>query len=422
MKLFSSRALPQAELGAVGRHLADCPECHGLLVTSLRERGSKTPTFTLAPEFWLRHEHLDYDQLVELSEDRLDPAERESIDAHLSLCSTCQEDVTTFLAFRKEIESELKASYSPAVTPRVLPKRRWQAVWNQLAWKPIYAAAAIILAIAFIIGIAALLKRRTNNLEAGNTPPPEVSPSATQGNSTSSSTPPGMNASTPEPPIVALNDNGRVIALDKGGNARGIDEMPSEMRDDIAQVLKTERLEIPNQKELLGEQSGSRGGNEKPRFRLTYPSRTVITSVRPTLRWESAPDATSYRVYISDPNGSEVTSSDALAVDRTQWTVDRPLKRGEVFTWSVVAVIDGKEIISPGPSSPEMKFKVLSAKSFEQLKKVRSSNSHLALGVFYAREGLHDEAQHEFQGLLRENPNSTLAKRLLKQVQAERSR
>jgi hypothetical protein len=117
-----------------------------------------------------------------------------------------------------------------------------------------------------------------------------------------------------------------------------------------------------------------------------------------------------------------VTSSDALAVDRTQWTVDRPLKRGEVFTWSVVAVIDGKEIISPGPSSAEMKFKVLSAKSFEQLKKVKTSNSHLALGVLYAREGFHDEAKREFQILLHENPNSDLAKKLLKQAEAGRNR
>jgi len=422
MKLFSTRALPQAELRTIGRHLVDCPECHGLLVTSLREGGAKPPTFTLAPEFWLRHEHLDYDQLVELSEGRLDTAERELIDAHLSLCSICQEDVTTFLAFRKEVESELKAPSSPPLTQQAPPKRRWQAVWNPLAWKPIYAAAAIILAIAFIIGIAALLKRRTGNLEAGNTPRPEVSPSGTQGNPAISSTPPGINTSTPEPSFVALSDNGRVIALDKGGNASGVDGMPAGMRDEIAQVLKTEHLEIPNQKELLGEQSGSRGGNEKPRFRLTYPSRTVITSVRPTVRWESAAGATSYRVYISDANGSEVTKSDALASDRTQWTVDRPLKRGEVFTWSVVAVIDGKETISPGPSSPEMKFKVLSAKNFEQLKKARSSGSHLALGVFYAREGLHDEAQREFQVLLRENPSSTLAKKLLKQVRDGRSR
>src|SRR5690349_13561539 len=108
MNLFSARALPQAELGAIGRHLADCPECHRLLVTSLRERGPEPSTFTLAPEFWLRHEHLDYDQLVELSEDRLAADERESIDAHLSLCSTCEEDVRAFLAFRKEIESELR--------------------------------------------------------------------------------------------------------------------------------------------------------------------------------------------------------------------------------------------------------------------------------------------------------------------------
>src|SRR5262249_47720384 len=120
--------------------------------------------------------------------------------------------------------------------------------------------------------------------------------------------------------------------------------------------------------------------------------------------------------------GSEVAKSDALSPDHTNWTVDRPLKRGEVFTWSVSAVIDGKEIISPGPSSPEMKFKVLSARSFEQLKRLKSFNSHLALGVFYARESFHDKAKREFQILLRENPNSDLAKKLLKQAEAARSR
>ncbi len=422
MKLFSARALPQAELGAIGQHLADCPECHGLLVESLRERGNEPSTFTLAPEYWLRHEHLDYDQLVELSEGRLDADEREAMDAHLRVCSTCEEDVKAFLAFRKEIDSELKPPYSRALAQQPVHKRPWRLTWNPLAWRPLYAAAAIILAIAFIIGVAVLLKRRTNTLQAGYAPIPQVSPNVNQGNPIGSSTPPGINASTPEPPIVALNDNGRVIALDKNGNASGIDEIPSQAKDDVARVLKTERLETPNPNELLGEESGLRGGNEKPRFRLIYPSRIVITTVTPTLRWEAAPGATSYRVYVSDARGSEVTKSDALSPDRTNWTVERPLKRGEVFTWSVGAVIDGKEIISPGPSSPEMKFKVLSARSFEQLKKLKSSNSHLVLGVFYAREGLHGEAKREFQILLRENPNSDLAKKLLKQAEPARSR
>jgi len=417
MRLFSDKALPQAELTAIGRHVTDCPECHGLLVSSLREVDSKPPSFTLAPEFWLRHEHLDYDQLVELSEDRLDTDEREAIDAHLGLCSTCQEDVRTFLAFRKEIESELKVPYSPALAPQK-PKSR--SFWNRFAWKPVYAAAALILAIAFIFGIVALLKRRAE-LQAGNNPLPQVSPS-TQENPRRSSTPPGTNTSTPEPSVVSLNDNGRVIALDKSGKTIGIDEVPTEMRDDIARLLNSERLETPNQKELRGEESGLRGSNEKAPFKLIYRSRVVIPSVQPTLRWESARGATSYRVYISDAHGSEVTKSDALSPDRTNWTVDRPLKRGEVFTWSVIAVIDNKETISPGPSSPEMKFKVLSAKSFEQLQKLRKSGSHLALGVFYAREGLHAEAQREFQILLRENPNSDLVKKLLQQAQTRRSR
>jgi hypothetical protein len=212
-----------------------------------------------------------------------------------------------------------------------------------------------------------------------------------------------------------------VVAIDKSGNASGIDDFPTQIKDDIARVLKTERLEPPNQKELLGEESGLRGSNPKPRFKLIYPARTVITNVRPTLRWEGIRGATSYQVYLNDARGSVVTKSDTLPSDRTSWTVNRPLRRGEVFTWWVSAIIEGKEVISPGPSSPEMKFKVLSARSFDDLQKLSSSGSHLALGVFCAREGLREEAQREFQILLRENPNSDLARKLLQQSRVERS-
>ena len=420
MRLFSARTLPEAELTAIGRHLADCPDCHRLFVSSLRAGSAEPPRFTLAPEFWLRREHLDYERLVELSENRLDGQELESIDAHLKLCSTCQEDVRGFLAFREEFESELKSLSVPASTPRPHKRDRRDA-WHQVLWKPIYAAAAVILAVAFIIGIAALLKRSAEKLQADNAPIPQVKSTATQENKNGYATPPDISASTPQPPLAALNDNGRVVAIDKSGNASGIDDFPTQIKDDIARVLKTERLEPPNQKELLGEESGLRGSNPKPRFKLIYPARTVITNVRPTLRWEGIRGATSYQVYLNDARGSVVTKSDTLPSDRTSWTVNRPLRRGEVFTWWVSAIIEGKEVISPGPSSPEMKFKVLSARSFDDLQKLSSSGSHLALGVFCAREGLREEAQREFQILLRENPNSDLARKLLQQSRVERS-
>ena len=93
-----------------------------------------------------------------------------------------------------------------------------------------------------------------------------------------------------------------------------------------------------------------------------------------------------------------------------------PLKRAEIYSWTVVAVIDGKEIVSPGPASPEMKFQVLSAGSLQQLNKLKKTRSHLALGVFYAREGMTAEAESEFRILLRDNPSSRVAKKLLAQV------
>ena len=83
-------------------HVADCPSCHHRFVEELRrKKGSGPFTFSLAPEFWFRHDHLDFDQLVDLADEKLDQYTREVIDAHLSTCETCREDVRSFLAFRK---------------------------------------------------------------------------------------------------------------------------------------------------------------------------------------------------------------------------------------------------------------------------------------------------------------------------------
>ena len=39
--------------------------------------------------------------------------------------------------------------------------------------------------------------------------------------------------------------------------------------------------------------------------------------------------------------------SEELPSERTEWLLPKPLKRGEVYAWNVVAVVDGKEISSP---------------------------------------------------------------------------
>jgi hypothetical protein len=425
MRLFCVRALPEADLTAIARHLADCSQCHRLLVSSLREHALETPSFTLAPEFWLRHEHIDYDQLVELADGSLDTTERESMDAHLKICQVCQEDVRSFLVFREQIAPELKIHYSPAKPKPDREKPNWWGAGRRLAWKPIYAGAVVILGIAVLIGAVLFLKRRAENLQAKQVPSPQGSPSSTPDNRAANvpSPPATPNESPMEKPnsaeaIVVLNDRGGTITVDKSGNVGGLDGVPAPTRDEIAKVLTSERLEQPAiLKELGGEQGSLRGSKNTTPFRLTFPLRTVIVTDRPTLKWEKASGASSYRVYVNDQAGHEVARSEELPPERTDWVLPKPLKRGEAYVWTVVAVVDGKEIVSPGPSSPEMKFQVLSTSSLRQMNQLEKAHSHLALGVFYAREGMIAEAENEFQILVRDNPHSSVLKKLLKQIQ-----
>jgi hypothetical protein len=316
---------------------------------------------------------------------------------------------------------ETETSFAPVVPDAARETSSWLTWWRALAWKPIYAAVLAIVVIALVIGAALLLKRRAE-FQARQTPLPQASPGTAPDNRTANSSSPPFtpNESPADNPtsaeaVVVLDDRGGTITVDKNGTVAGLDDVPASTRDEIASVLMSERLEQPPILKELGGQGGTlRGSNNAQPFKLTYPSRTVIVTDRPTLKWEKASGASSYRVYVNDQAGREVARSEDLPSERTQWILPRPLKRGEVYIWTVVAIIEGKEIVSPDPSSPEMKFQVLSARSLQQLNQLKKTRSHLALGVFYTNMGLTREAKREFQELMRLNPSSKIAERLFR--------
>jgi anti-sigma factor ChrR (cupin superfamily) len=102
LQRFSVGALAEDELTAVAIHVANCAACHQRFVEELRgKQGSGPFTFSLAPEVCFRDDHLDFDQLVDLADEKLDQYTREIIDVHLTTCERCREDVRSFLAFRK---------------------------------------------------------------------------------------------------------------------------------------------------------------------------------------------------------------------------------------------------------------------------------------------------------------------------------
>lgn len=415
---FSVSALTEDEAAAAAVHMADCQDCHQRFVAELNhQRGDVPFSFTLDPEFWFRDDHVDYDLLVGLADETLDQDTQEIIGIHLKTCETCREDVRSFLAFRKASAGEINVSYARpdyASTQTLVPALPW---WRGLVTRPSYAIAAVVLLVLALLAGMLALNRRTSPLEANNNRQvntesnPDASPSQS---SETVSTPPNDDSAK----IAKLNDSGGEVTIDKNGRVTGLDNVSENSRQYIARAALSEQIQPSDVlRRLSGEPSGLRGDdNGGKAFRLLYPLRRVVTEDRPTFRWESLSGATNYRVYVLDVNTDQVAQSEELSPTQTQWRAPTPLRRGQIFSWVVTALVDGKEIVSPLASAPEVKFAILSSNDWNELNQLKKSNSHLALGVFYAKVGLVTEAEREFQKLIQLNPQSALPRKLLQSV------
>jgi hypothetical protein len=162
------------------------------------------------------------------------------------------------------------------------------------------------------------------------------------------------------------------------------------------------------------------GSNNKPEFSVLEPTGSVSLTDRPAFRWSEMEGAAGYVVEVYDDQFKLAASSPQLA--NHSWTIPQPLPRGKIYSWQVKAMKDGQEVTSPRPPAPQAKFRVLDQSKANELARAKRSypSSHLTLGLLYADAGLLKEAEHEFRLLLRANPNSDLARTLLRQVQSLR--
>jgi hypothetical protein len=161
-------------------------------------------------------------------------------------------------------------------------------------------------------------------------------------------------------------------------------------------------------------------GSDDPQkaFGVLDPVGNVLFSNRATFRWSAMGDATSYIVEVFDEKFNPVASSPQLTT--LTWTTTLP--RGKVYSWQVKAISNGEEITAPRPPAPQAKFRVLDQARANELASARRAypSSHLTLGLLYADAGLLREAEQEFRLLQKANPNSDLARNLLRQVQSLR--
>lgn len=429
-------------------HLTECRACHQLFADTLgNQRGSAPVRFSLEPEYWLRHDHLDFEQLVAIADEKLDATDREMIDIHCAICESCREDVRKFLAFCKEIEPELHVRYGPQ-RQKPQPMKTEGVSWlRPFPWKPAYAAAFLLLGIAIVVAVL-VIKRRAANFEAGHQPSQNnnvaiVPVPTTKENGARQNAPPPIPVPPNERPrpnpsqsltvkegepvkengggaaVAAIRDGLTIVTVDRGGTISGIDDASATTRREVSEVLVAEEIKTSNVQNALSSPEGTlRGTNTGPPFRLISPARVVILTDRPSFQWERLRSASSYRVYVGDGKGHEVAKSEELSASRTAWRVSVPLKRGEIYSWAVAAIVDGKEVFSPGPAAPEMKFQCLPTEKVRELAALKKTRSHLALGVFYAKAGMIADAEHQFRILIRLNPDSLVLKKLLAQIES----
>jgi hypothetical protein len=411
-------ALPEDELAAAAVHTAECQSCDQRFIEELkRQRGGVPFNFTLEPAFWFRNDHLDFDNLVGLAENAFHEETREIIDIHLSTCESCREDFRSFLVFRDATAGEMNVSYGATYYAPNDDIRGAPWWWQSLQRRPGHAVAAIVLvAVAVLIGVIAL-SRRSGPLEANKQEQTNRDSERSPGISPSPATSVEDSAK-----VAILKDAGGEVTINRDGRITGLDKVSENSRQYVARAALSEQIEPADVlRRLSGEQGGLRGNDDGPQgFRLLYPVRRVVTEARPVFRWESLPSVSSYRVYVLDQDGNQVSQSEELPPTQIQWEAPAMLRRGQIFSWVVTAVVDGKKVVSPSASAPEIKFAVLSRADFQELSRLKKSNSHLALGVFYARVGLLNEAEREFEGLIELNPQSELPRKLRQSVRTVR--
>jgi hypothetical protein len=406
---YLRRRLTRDDFDRVGEHVHSCQTCYQNFLAELQERFPIE--IDLDELAGLKGWHLEGEELTAYVEGRMDELNFECASLHLEECGSCMEKTSSAFEYRLEYprlrrsarrkEPSTWSRYHPSFQPMSLPRL-------QLA-----AAAVLVLGLALFMW--ALLQPRSEKPQVAGVPQSErPSPDF-----------------TPEQPTVPVQPGpgiGSDIDDKIDGAAPG--QMAANSReqgagreeDEIERALIAKDLAMPPAIEMLDRTPAiAIRGNRAPiqSFTIVRPFTTVINNDRPAFSWTALSGATSYTVSVYDDDLHLVRTSEPL--EDTQWSMPDRLEAGIVYTWTVTALKDGQEIIAPA-SPARAEFKLLGKPELRKLNRMVSrTTSHAARGVLYAKAGLLDEAEKEFQTHLRLRPADERGKGLLRIVKSWRS-
>ena len=420
LKLYQRRALAPDLFLTVDRHVHACPSCSEQCnTTPVLRQDYANLLAALMPEPGDEPYHLTRAELAGYIAGSMDAVDTESVESHLSVCAQCAEAARELRATAAQTRRPVRE----VVAGYIAPLRAWG--------RPSLFAFFILLTLG--IGLATLFIKRAG----GDRPaPPVTSPAENVAlNSNQSETAPprdGAGGQSGDGIERGREPGESATALPGAGGAESGAGSELESNDAIAAMLSPssrraitlavaeQRLERPPVlAQLRGDGGSLRGGpGDGQPFLLLSPVGKVVETVSPTFRWTPLAGASSYAVTVVGDQLNQVAESGPLT--KTEWRLRTPLAQGGVYSWQVTALKDGQVITSPVMPAPQAKFMILDRAHSEELRRIRGAapHYHLGLGVLYARAGLLDEAEREFLALMKSNPRSDVARRLLQSVRS----
>ena len=365
LKGYRDRTLGLGELVAVDTHLGGCEPCR----TALAALADGTASASVMSGIdQARFRHLSYEQMDDWVEDRLDPADRELVMAHIGACPSCARQLIAYQEYAPVMAAPIQtAKY--AVTQPVK-----QGFWSLSFWamlkQPHYALGAAAL-IAFLI--ITPLTRHPSPDQTGAI----ISPTSTA--------------------IESTIPAGSSPLIDAALSTTELDSLPDSLRACAKEAVSDSQVRPAALKGLPPNADAM----------LEYPVSEVVSETQPVLRWKAFGD--SYSVSLSDSRG---LISRRANLKETRWTPPSALARDKVYTW---------EVESAGQKHRGT-FRVLGESQERELEKVRAehANSHLAIGAVNLDLGLLTAAKEEFQAMGKDSKMAQQAAKLLSHVEALR--
>lgn len=400
-----------AELLAAGDHLGECEACRTRVEAGL---DIDAAFFAVREETFAgdTSEHLTNEQTADYVDKNLAGDELQFATDHLSSCEQCAFAVEDLRAFRNQIAPSLDREYGPTQETPVM-RESWRQKFVSLFRMPVPAfgaAALAILLLSFIGWTVWRTRKEETREEVAVVPAPSLQPSP--------SAAPSVEVQPEPAPVVAqLNDGAGVVSVDQQGKLSGVETLPPAYQELVRKTLTSQRIERSSQLQGLTRPSSSlMGANEQQEFSVLAPAGTVLISDRPVFRWTGLEAATGYVVEVYDSQFKKVLASPEVTT--FSWNATQSLPRGQVYSWQVKAVKDGREVTVPRPPAPQAKFRVLDQESSNEISRAKRAygSSHLTLALLYAKAGLLNEAEQELRLLQKANPQSEIVRKLLRQL------